>query len=347
MTGRPLWWLRAGGRQTAAGLAVAVAGCAGAHHVLDPSGPEAVVLYAEWRVLLAVCAVVYAAVLTALVWASTGRSRGPASVAPLACTPAVERRLGRAVALATLLTAVTIVGLATHSFVTARALSAVPPDPNPVTISVTGHQWWWALRYDADSPDDVVVAANEMHVPLRRTVQLHLTSSDVIHSIWAPNLTGKRDLIPGHVTTLAFSVDRPGVYRAPCAEFCGVQHALMALIVVAEPEDAFQTWLARQRTPAGPPGSPAALRGEQVFMHGQCPLCHRIAGTAAGGQVAPDLTHLASRRTLAAGTLPNTRGHLAGWIVDPQRVKPGVKMPMTDVAPADLQALLDYLQGLR
>jgi cytochrome c oxidase subunit 2 len=328
--------------------AALVTGCAGQQAVLDPAGPHAARIEGIWWVFLTVCAIVYLAVIAVLL-GSAVRRRPPVlpNADPLASDPTAEDRAGRVVAAAVVATIVVLFGLALTSFATGRALSETPPGDRPVTIHVTGHQWWWEIQYEADTPANWVTTANELHVPVGRRIELRLTSNDVIHSFWAPNIDGKRDLIPGHITTLAFSVDRPGTYRAQCAEFCGVQHALMALLVVAEPQPVFDAWLARERGAASQPATAEQAHGRQVFQTAQCPMCHRIAGSDANGTVAPDLSHLASRHTLAAGTLPNTPGHLAGWIIDPQRVKPGVKMPTNELAPDDLHALLAYLDSLR
>jgi cytochrome c oxidase subunit 2 len=191
-----------------------------------------------------------------------------------------------------------------------------------------------------------VVTANEIHIPVGRPVLINTHSQDVIHSFWMPELHGKRDLIPGHPSAIWLQADRPGVFQGQCAEFCGLQHAHMRLIVVAEPEETFQAWLEAQRQSAQPPRDPLAERGMHVFVSGPCALCHAIRGTDAAGHVAPDLTHIASRATLAAGTLPNTPGHLAGWIIDSQSVKPGNAMPSMSLSPEDLQALLAYLGNL-
>jgi cytochrome c oxidase subunit 2 len=176
---------------------------------------------------------------------------------------------------------------------------------------------------------------------------IELRSTDVIHSFWPPNLSPKRDLIPGYVNSLWFRADTPGIYRAQCAEYCGHQHAKMAMLVVAEPPDSFAQWLVQQRDTAHTPADSLGLRGQEVFLASSCVMCHAIAGTPAGSRIGPDLTHLASRRTIAAGTLPNNRGNLAGWIVDPQRIKPGAKMPPNQLSPPDLNALLAYLESLR
>jgi cytochrome c oxidase subunit II len=186
-----------------------------------------------------------------------------------------------------------------------------------------------------------------MDIPVGRPVVLKVTSSDVIHSLWIPNLQGKRDLIPGYTTAIWLQADRPGRYRGQCAEFCGIQHAHMALFVTAEPNDEFETWRAGQIKPAVEPSTDEAMLGRDVFLHATCTQCHRIRGTIAGATAGPDLTHLATRGTIAAGTLPNRRGHLAGWIADPQQIKPGSRMPPISVQGEDLQHLLTYLETLK
>jgi cytochrome c oxidase subunit II len=210
-----------------------------------------------------------------------------------------------------------------------------------MVVRVIGHQWWWEVRY----PQRDVITANEVHIPVGRDVRLELTTADVIHSFWVPALAGKIDLIPGRSNTLWINSDRPGVYEGQCAEFCGLQHAKMRFRVVVETESTFHDWLAAQREAATEPADELAARGRQVFLTASCASCHTVRGTAAGTD-GPDLTHLASRDTLAAGIMPNTKGHLGGWIVDPQQVKPGARMPGSDLPPDDLQALLAYLGSL-
>jgi cytochrome c oxidase subunit II len=230
--------------------------------------------------------------------------------------------------------------------VIARPLTATP-GREALQIRVTGHQWWWDVEYRDARPDHWAHTANEIHVPVGRPVVLELRSTDVIHSLWIPNLGVKRDLIPGNVNTVWFQADTPGVYRAQCAEFCGHQHAKMALLIVADPPERFNSWLTRERDSSRTPTDSVALRGQEVFLAGSCVMCHTIEGTPAGSRVGPNLTHLASRRTLAAGTLPNVRGNLAGWILDPQGIKPGARMPSNQLSPADLHALLTYLENLQ
>jgi cytochrome c oxidase subunit II len=210
-------------------------------------------------------------------------------------------------------------------------------------IEVTGRQWFWDVRY----PDRRVVTANEIHVPVGTPVTILARSEDVIHSFWVPALNRKIDMIPGRTNELSFTADEPGVFRGQCAEFCGLQHANMAFLVSADEPDDFDAWLEAQAKPAATPPTAQQRRGRSVFMSEACSGCHTIAGTQAQGEIGPDLTHLASRSTIAAATLDNDRGDLGGWILDPQHIKPGAKMPGTDLSGPETQAVLDYLQSLK
>jgi cytochrome c oxidase subunit 2 len=212
-----------------------------------------------------------------------------------------------------------------------------------LTIRVVGHQWWWEVRY----PGTAAVTANEMHIPARTPVRVEVQSVDVIHSFWVPQLNRKIDAIPGRTNVVELRADAVGIYRGQCAEFCGLQHAHMGMKVFADPPDRFRAWLADQERPAARPSGSLAARGESVFMDGPCSSCHTIRGTDARGYVGPDLTHLASRTTLAAVTIPNRKGYLGGWILDSQHVKPGNQMPNVNLRGPQLQALLAYLEGLR
>jgi len=212
-----------------------------------------------------------------------------------------------------------------------------------VTVRVVGHQWWWEVRY----PQQGIVTANEIHIPVGQPVRLELTSVDVIHSFWVPRLNGKRDLIPGIETTFWMQADEPGIYRGQCGEYCGTQHANMAIEVIALPPDEFAAWLAERPQPRPQPALQNQARGSQVFLRSGCSQCHAVEGTRATGNIGPDLTHFGSRRTIAAAMRPNTRDNLAAWIADPQALKPGAKMPRTNLAVDDLEALLEYLEGLQ
>jgi len=265
---------------------------------------------------------------------------------PLKPDAASERALGGAVVMGVITTVVILFVLLAASMETGRAVGSLGA-PSAVTIDVTGYQWWWSVEYEDPNPSLRVTTANEIHIPVGRPVALKVTSHDVIHSLWIPNLQGKRDLIPGYTTAIWIQADRPGVYRGQCAEFCGYQHAHMALYVTAESDPQFQRWLAAQRQPGATPTTETERHGRDVFLAATCTQCHTIRGTIAGAKLGPDLTHVAARGTIAAGTLPNTRGHLAGWVLDSQSIKPGNRMPPNSLAGDDLQALLSYLEGLK
>ncbi|MFL5615030.1 MAG: cytochrome c oxidase subunit II [Gemmatimonadaceae bacterium] len=229
---------------------------------------------------------------------------------------------------------------------TLHATARPPADP-AATVQIIGHRWWWEVKYVARDPTKTIVTANELHVPVGRPVRLELTSADVIHSFWIPQLAGKTDVIPGQTNLAWLQADSAGVYRGACTEYCGLQHANMAPIVVAESPEKFMEWEEAERASAAKPSDPAAASGLAVFQKSACATCHAIRGSDALGRVGPDLTHLASRLTLAAGTLENTRGNLAGWIGNSQAIKPGNDMPVMTIAPNDLQALLAYLETLK
>jgi cytochrome c oxidase subunit 2 len=257
-----------------------------------------------------------------------------------------EASLKRCVGTAVTLSILLLVALFVATVLTDRALAKLPLD-DAIHIRLTGHQWWWEAMYDDAQASNVFTTANELHIPVGRPVLVTLEASDVIHSLWIPNLAGKKDLIPGRTATLALRADHPGLYRSQCAEYCGLQHARMVLYVVAESPQGYQQWLERSRAAAPPPASDETKRGQQVFMRSTCAMCHSISGTIANGKHAPDLTHVGSRKTIGAGTLANTATTLAAWISDPQGIKPGVNMPANALAPGDLEALVTYLETLQ
>jgi cytochrome c oxidase subunit 2 len=220
-----------------------------------------------------------------------------------------------------------------------------PPQEPAFTVEVIGHQWWWEIRYLSDQPARNFTTANEIHIPVGETVAVKLISRDVIHSFWVPALGGKTDLIPGQTNVTWMEADKPGVYRGQCAEYCGLQHAHMALTVVAQEPEAFEAWRAGQLEPASEANTERVQAGLTAFIQ-KCGICHTVRGTRAQGIVGPDLSHLMERRTLAAGTLPNTPGNLAGWIADPQHVKPGNFMPQPEISAVELQRILAFLETL-
>jgi len=321
--------------------------CAGPQNVLDPAGPANRSVNRLFWSMVIVSAVVWLAVVIAAVWGALGRRRTTREdLEPIVVVPNEQHRRYNSVFTGLVGGTVLLLLLfLVFDFSVGRALAEHPR--RALTIELVGHQWWWEVRYVDPDPSQLVVDANELHIPAGDPVQVKVTSHDVIHSFWVPNIIGKRDLIPGYTSSLFLDADRPGVYRAQCAEFCGAEHAKMALTVVVHPRAEFARWLATSRSPAAPPNDSSAMAGERVFLAGACSSCHAIGGTPAFATVGPNLTHLASRRTLAAGTLRNTRGNLAGWVVDPQSIKPGAKMPANQLEAKDLRALLDYLETLK
>jgi len=237
--------------------------------------------------------------------------------------------------------------LTTATYLTDRAMQARAPANRLLEIEITANQWWWDIRYKSSKPWQTIRTANEIHLPVGIPARITLKSNDVIHSFWVPNLAGKQDLIPGRRTDTVLEPKRIGVYRSQCAEFCGAQHAHMALDVTVESWADFNAWRVRQLTPAPAPATPLALAGYNYVTTRECASCHAIAGTPASAQVAPDLTHLASRRSIAAGTFPMTRGHLYAWIADPQGAKPGNNMPVVGLEPNELHSVIAYLETLK
>jgi cytochrome c oxidase subunit 2 len=231
-----------------------------------------------------------------------------------------------------------------------------PPVKPRLTIEVTGHQWWWEVRYLSSDPSETFVTANEIHIPTGEPVLVKLIGADVVHSFWVPALTGKTDTIPGQINIAWLQTSRPGVYRGQCAEYCGVQHAHMGLDVIAQSPTAFEAWRRGQLQPAPIPSDASERAGREVFV-AHCGSCHTIQGvdtqanavraSAAGGVPGPDLTHVMARSNLAGETVPNTIGGISGWIANPQALKPGARMPVTYLSGPELSAVVSYLETLR
>jgi cytochrome c oxidase subunit 2 len=304
--------------------------------VLDPAGDKADRIAALFWGTTGMAVAVWALVVLVLIAAL--RRRGPRD------GEAGDGRLSRVVGAATAATVLILVALTFESYVTTSAFGNGAP--NSLAVAITAHQWWWEAEYDPGSGARTFITANEIHIPAGKPVTFVLKSQDVIHSFWVPNLAGKMDLSPGRTNTLTLTALKPGVYRGQCAEFCGLQHAHMALQVVAESESDFAAWEAQQVRNAAPPSNASRRMGMDIVLSSGCIACHTIRDTLANGPIGPDLTHLASRKTIAAGTLPNTRGNLQAWIADPQGIKPGNRMPRFDFTASQLQAVCDYLEGL-
>jgi cytochrome c oxidase subunit II len=306
---------------------------------LDAAGIQAARIEWLWWLMFWVTAGGFVVVVAA-VFLAVRRGRSPDAIRP--ADPSLWRAVGASVGV----TIVILFGLLYASAATGRAIASRPAD-KPLVIQITGQQWWWSIEYLDDAPSQHFTTANELHIPVGRPIVLNLRSPDVIHSFWVPNLHGKMDLIPGRLNTTWLRADVPGVYRGQCAEFCGMQHAHMAFLVVAEPSEDYERWANAQRQNAPEPSTPEQLRGRGIVERGPCALCHTVRGTQAGARTAPDLTHVASRSTIAAATAPNAPGYLAGWVANPQHLKPGNHMPATGLSAADLQAVLAYLETLR
>ncbi len=327
------------------GLAVSVGALASTcaartQSALNPQGPISRYIDTWWWVLFSVASFVVVLV-TVLLLVALFRKRRDASTDPQLHSDR-ERGLLWFVGLLGAAFPIAVLGtlmgfnIYTENVITARAQA-----PTRV-IQVIGHRWWWEVIY----PQEGITTANELHIPAGEPVQIKVTSADVIHSFWVPELNGKIDTIPGQTNTISIEADQPGAFRGQCGEYCGLQHAKMAFWVVADAPQKYQAWVSQQQLAAPVPKGGEALRGQQVFLGSACVYCHAIKGTNASSRLGPDLTHLASRRTIGAGALPNTEGNLAGWIVNPQTVKPGNKMPPMYLESHDLQALLAYLKTL-
>ncbi|WP_247467382.1 MULTISPECIES: cytochrome c oxidase subunit II [unclassified Bradyrhizobium] len=320
-----------------------LAACAGRQSVLDPQGLQSSQILHTIFIFLTVAAAVWIAVVVVL-GVSLLRRKRPADQ-PLALHQPFERTSGRVIFVLGLATLVVVLGLSIVSYAGQRTIFA--KDENALTLKIIGHQWWWEVRYEADSPHRSFVTANEIRVPTGQPVKVELESADVIHSFWVPSLTGKMDLITGQKNELQFTAKNAGVYRGQCAEFCGLQHANMAFAVLALPPDEFGRWRDHENQSANSPTDQLGKQGEALFRARGCALCHNISGTLAGGQLGPDLTHIGSRTTIAAGTLPNTPATLAAWIADPQHIKPGNLMPKMPLQSGELIAILHYLEQLK
>lgn len=234
--------------------------------------------------------------------------------------------------------------LAIYSLMTLNVI-AKPAQPPALTLTVTGHDWWWKVEYENDDPNLRFVTANEIHIPVGRPILVKLKSADVIHAFWVPTLAGKTQMIPGLTNQQWLQADKEGAYRGQCTQYCGVQHAHMGFEVVAQTEADFHKWQAAQHRASDPVSESGSKAGQSVFQD-HCAGCHAIRGTDAVGVLAPDLTHLKSRRLIAGGLLTNTPEHLLQWISHAQDLKPGSRMPSMALAPAELSALSAYLSTL-
>jgi cytochrome c oxidase subunit 2 len=314
-----------------------VSGCAGVQSALDPQGPRAAEIASLAWVLFAVCGLVLVIVIGAT-WISI---RG---------APGLRARMAREATVyagGIVFPAVVLIGLLGASLMLMRGHMAASRESGPLTIEITGEQWWWRVAYRL-SDERPVLSANELTIPTGQDIVLVLRSADVIHSFWVPALGGKVDMIPGRVTTLVLNADRPGLYRGQCAEYCGGPHALMALPVHAMPPSEFEAWLAAQRAPAPAPPTALIASGQALFTSAGCGGCHTIRGTDSNGAIGPDLTHIGSRLSIGIDTLPMSTENLSQFITGGQHIKPGNRMPEFRIfSDEDLAALAAYLVALK
>lgn len=330
-------------RTTCAALSLAaLAACSGPQSALDPAGAQAGRLMPLMSLMTGVCGLAYLAVLVFL-GASLWRARRRAAATG---APPDDCRLDRGMIAWGAFIVVGLTVLIVASFFTDRDLAAFGRQAS-LDVRVTAHQWWWRIEYRDPATGRWIETANELHLPAGRTARLALGSADVIHSFWVPNVAGKMDVIPGRANAIDVTPMRVGWYRGQCAEFCGAQHAHMALDVRIESPEAFTAWLAAQAAPVAAPADPVLQHGMRLVTAGSCARCHVVRGTAAAGRPGPDLTHLASRRSIAAGVAPMTRGALQGWVAQPQAVKPGTMMPAVALDGPDADAVGRYLESLR
>lgn len=318
---------------------LSLAGCRGIQSALWPQGPAAKAIADISWVMFAGATMILLLVMALSLYAiyRAPDKRRPVSANMLVAAGGVA------------LPMVTLSALLVYGVIAMGYLRAEPDDP-PVQIEVIGNQWWWDVHYRDDGNGQTIATANEIRIPVDTPVKISVRTNDVIHSFWVPNLAGKIDLIPGRTNHIVLQADAPGVFRGQCAEFCGAQHARMAFIVIAEPADAYANWLAQQRSPAASPINAAALRGRDAFAANGCTKCHAVRSTGTGSArlAGPDLTHVASRKYLAAGTLENNRANLIEIIARSQQVKPGNRMPSyPDLDRESLDAIATYLESLQ
>jgi cytochrome c oxidase subunit II len=312
-------------------------GCRDAQSVLVPQGPQAMQIAQLAWLLFAVGAVVLLVVVIAVYLAMRGSA-------------AVRSRMageGAVIVAGIAFPAAVLTGLLGYGVWLTRASIPTPEEHHLARIEVTGEQWWWRIAY-SDAAGKRIASANEIRIPVGRAVELTLKSADVIHSFWIPALGGKVDMIPGRTTRLRLQADRAGIFRGQCAEYCGGAHALMAIEMLAMPQQEFEASLQSEAAPAAEPTTDAGRRGKALFLAAGCGACHAVRGTEAAGTIGPDLTRLGARRSVGAGTLPMTPANLARFVLDGQHVKPGNNMPPFRIFSAvELDALAAYLSGLR
>jgi cytochrome c oxidase subunit 2 len=310
------------------------------HSTLDGKGPVASAISRLSWVLFAIAALVFLVVVILLITGVLKKPKHRPDQQGIYRSSASETRIIAIGGIA--IPAIILIAIFAYSLRDMVTL-AKPDHDAAMTIDVIGHQWWWEARYENQD----VTTANEIHIPTGEPIEFKLTTSDVIHSFWVPNLSDKMDMIPGKTNSLWLQADDAGTYYGQCAEFCGDMHAFMGLMVIAQPPSDYAAWLANQQQNAAASNDPLVTRGEQIFLGSACVYCHTVRGTAASGMIGPDLTHIASRQTLAAVTVDNSAETLGAWIMSPEQIKPDSLMSGTDFTPEELKALIAFLESLK
>lgn len=306
------------------------------------SGKAETIATLTWALLI--LSIVVVAIITILTLAGVLRRRTPRTAMDVDREPLAREETGLSwITIGVAISTVALLGGMAWNAYTMAAINKPPRDP-ALTIKVIGHQWWWQFRYKSDDPSQIFDTANEAHIPVGQPVRFEVETADVIHSFWIPALGDKIDLIPGQTNETWLEARQAGVYRGQCSEYCGRQHAHMAIAVVADAPKDYEAWRAAQLRPAKAPTG--ALASAQTLFVARCGACHTVRGANAGGLLGPDLTHLMSRRDIAANTLPNTLANLSGWIADPQTIKPGAKMPVLELSAPELATIRQYLETL-
>jgi len=325
-------------------LPLVLAGCGGYQDTLNPHSHAAGDITNLFWVMMAVAFGGLALVTGLLVFAWVRRGRRGLGADADGPHPGEKPALFVVVGMGVVFPLTVIVALFIVSdWAIVKVTQAPAASSTAMTVKAIGHQWYWAFRY----PGTKAVTADEMHIPVDTRVNLVATTADVIHSFWVPELNRKIDTLPGQQNRILLYANQADVYRGQCAEYCGLQHAHMGMLVFVQPQAEFRKWLRQQAAPAAAPQTALERRGEQIFLNGACSSCHAIRGTSARGYVGPDLTHLASRTMLVGLTIPNTPGYLARWITDSQHFKPGNRMPNFPLPQTQVRALVAYLGSLK
>ncbi len=304
--------------------------------VYSPASPQARAIFNLSNEIFGICAVILALILFLVTYCLLRFRHKPGAPDPHQLTGNKTLEVAWTAipfALVIFMFALTVVAM--------NRSDPTPRDGGTPDLVITGHQWWWQARY----PKSGVVTANEIHIPAGRKWLVRLEAADVIHDFWVPQLSRKMDMVPGHPNHIWLQADEPGRYMGACAEYCGAQHAWMRFEVIADPPDQFQRWEEQQAQPAR--AGAAEQNGGRLFQQLTCGSCHAIKGTPFNAQVAPDLTHLATRKTLGAGVIENTPTNLARWLKDPQAIKNGCLMPNFHLSDARVAELVAYLEGLQ